>query len=62
LPAAQAAITGDATRERVFQMRASDAILVGIAPFCRTIRIDLPPGMFERSPVRVVPMRSLTPL
>jgi diaminohydroxyphosphoribosylaminopyrimidine deaminase/5-amino-6-(5-phosphoribosylamino)uracil reductase len=53
----QAAITGDAARQRVFQMRAaSDAILVGIG----TILADDPqltcrlPGMFERSPVRVV--------
>lgn len=53
----QAAITGDAARERVFQMRAaSDAILVGIG----TVLADDPqltcrlPGMFGRSPVRVV--------
>jgi diaminohydroxyphosphoribosylaminopyrimidine deaminase/5-amino-6-(5-phosphoribosylamino)uracil reductase len=53
----QAAITGEAARERVFQMRAaSDAILVGIG----TVLADDPqltcrlPGMFERSPVRVV--------
>ncbi|HMF24875.1 MAG TPA: bifunctional diaminohydroxyphosphoribosylaminopyrimidine deaminase/5-amino-6-(5-phosphoribosylamino)uracil reductase RibD [Pseudolabrys sp.] len=53
----QAAISGEATRERVFQMRAaSDAILVGIG----TVLSDDPqltcrlPGMFERSPVRVV--------
>ena len=53
----QAAITGDAARERVFQMRAaSDAILVGIG----TVLADNPqltcrlPGMFGRSPVRVV--------
>jgi len=52
-----AAITGDATRVRVYQMRAaSDAILVGIG----TVLSDNPqltcrlPGMFERSPVRVV--------
>ena len=53
----QAAITGEIARERVFQMRAaSDAILVGIG----TVLSDNPqltcrlPGMFERSPVRVV--------
>ena len=53
----QAAITGATARERVFQMRAaSDAILVGIG----TVLSDDPqltcrlPGMFERSPVRVV--------
>ena len=53
----QALITGETTRSRVFQMRAaSDAILVGIG----TILSDDPqltcrlPGMFERSPVRVV--------
>jgi diaminohydroxyphosphoribosylaminopyrimidine deaminase / 5-amino-6-(5-phosphoribosylamino)uracil reductase len=53
----QAAITGEAARERVFQMRAaSDGILVGIG----TVLADDPqltcrlPGMFERSPVRVV--------
>jgi len=53
----QASITGEAARERVFQMRpASDAILVGIG----TVLSDDPqltcrlPGMFERSPVRVV--------
>ena len=52
-----AAITGEAARTRVFQMRAaSDAILVGIG----TVLSDNPqlscrlPGMFERSPVRVV--------
>jgi len=52
-----APITGEAARERVFQMRAaSDAILVGIG----TVLSDDPqltcrlPGMFERSPVRVV--------
>ena len=52
-----AAITGEAARVRVFQMRAaSDAILVGIG----TVLSDNPqltcrlPGMFERSPVRVV--------
>jgi diaminohydroxyphosphoribosylaminopyrimidine deaminase/5-amino-6-(5-phosphoribosylamino)uracil reductase len=50
-------ITGEPARERVFQMRATyDAILVGIG----TILSDDPqltcrlPGMFERSPVRVV--------
>jgi diaminohydroxyphosphoribosylaminopyrimidine deaminase/5-amino-6-(5-phosphoribosylamino)uracil reductase len=53
----QASITGEMARERVFQMRAAnDAILVGIG----TILSDDPqltcrlPGMFERSPVRVV--------
>jgi diaminohydroxyphosphoribosylaminopyrimidine deaminase / 5-amino-6-(5-phosphoribosylamino)uracil reductase len=53
----QATITGETARERVFQMRAaSDAILVGIG----TVLADDPqltcrlPGMFERSPVRVV--------
>jgi diaminohydroxyphosphoribosylaminopyrimidine deaminase/5-amino-6-(5-phosphoribosylamino)uracil reductase len=53
----QATITGEAARQRVFQMRAmSDAILVGIG----TVLADDPqltcrlPGMFERSPVRVV--------
>src|SRR5512143_471812 len=53
----QALITGEPARERVFQMRAaSDAILVGIG----TVLSDDPqltcrlPGMFERSPVRVV--------
>lgn len=52
-----AVITGEAARERVFQMRAAaDAILVGIG----TVLADDPqltcrlPGMFERSPVRVV--------
>jgi diaminohydroxyphosphoribosylaminopyrimidine deaminase / 5-amino-6-(5-phosphoribosylamino)uracil reductase len=52
-----AAITGDAAWVRVFQMRAAhDAILVGIG----TVLSDNPqltcrlPGMFERSPVRVV--------
>ena len=51
------AITGEEARTRVFQMRAaSDAILVGIG----TVLSDNPqlscrlPGMFERSPVRVV--------
>jgi diaminohydroxyphosphoribosylaminopyrimidine deaminase/5-amino-6-(5-phosphoribosylamino)uracil reductase len=51
------AITGEAARTRVFQMRsASDAILVGIG----TVLADNPhltcrlPGMEERSPVRVV--------
>ena len=53
----QAAITGETARDRVFQMRAgSDAIMVGIG----TVLADDPqltcrlPGMFERSPVRVV--------
>jgi diaminohydroxyphosphoribosylaminopyrimidine deaminase/5-amino-6-(5-phosphoribosylamino)uracil reductase len=52
-----AAITGEIARQRVFQLRAqSDAILVGIG----TVLSDNPqltcrlPGMFERSPVRVV--------
>jgi diaminohydroxyphosphoribosylaminopyrimidine deaminase/5-amino-6-(5-phosphoribosylamino)uracil reductase len=52
-----AVISGEAARERVFQIRAAnDAILVGIG----TILSDDPqltcrlPGMFERSPVRVV--------
>jgi diaminohydroxyphosphoribosylaminopyrimidine deaminase / 5-amino-6-(5-phosphoribosylamino)uracil reductase len=51
------ALTGEAARTRVFQMRAmSDAILVGIG----TVLSDNPqlncrlPGMLERSPVRVV--------
>jgi len=51
------AITGEAARTRVFEMRAaSDAIMVGIG----TVLSDNPqltcrlPGMFERSPVRVV--------
>jgi diaminohydroxyphosphoribosylaminopyrimidine deaminase/5-amino-6-(5-phosphoribosylamino)uracil reductase len=53
----QASISGETARERVFQIRAaSDAILVGIG----TVLADDPqltcrlPGMFERSPVRVV--------
>ncbi len=58
MPAAsRSAITGEAARVRVFQMRAaSDAIMVGIG----TVLSDNPqltcrlPGMFERSPVRVV--------
>jgi len=52
-----ASITGEAARIRVYQMRAaSDAIMVGIG----TVLSDNPqltcrlPGMFERSPVRVV--------
>ena len=52
-----AVITAEAARVRVFQMRAtSDAIMVGIG----TLLSDNPqltcrlPGMFERSPVRVV--------
>ena len=52
-----AGITGEAARARVHQMRAeTDAILVGIG----TVLSDDPhltcrlPGMFERSPVRVV--------
>jgi diaminohydroxyphosphoribosylaminopyrimidine deaminase/5-amino-6-(5-phosphoribosylamino)uracil reductase len=52
-----AAITGEAARTRVFQMRASsDAIMIGIG----TVLSDNPqltcrlPGMFERSPVRVI--------
>lgn len=51
------AITGEAARERVFQMRAhADAIMVGIG----TVLSDNPaltcrlPGMFELSPVRVI--------
>ena len=51
------AITNETARDRVFQMRArSDAIMVGIG----TVLADDPqltcrlPGMFERSPVRVV--------
>jgi len=51
------ALSGEAARERVFQMRAqSDAILVGIG----TVLADNPhltcrlPGLVERSPVRVV--------
>ena len=51
------AITGEAARDRVFQMRAqSDAILVGIG----TVLADNPqltcrlPGMEARSPVRVI--------
>jgi diaminohydroxyphosphoribosylaminopyrimidine deaminase/5-amino-6-(5-phosphoribosylamino)uracil reductase len=50
-------ISGEAARERVFQMRAhSDAIMVGIG----TVLVDNPaltcrlPGMFELSPTRVV--------
>ena len=53
----RATITGGVALERVFQMRAaSDAILVGIG----TVLSDNPqltcrlPGMFDRSPVRVV--------
>jgi len=53
----QAAISGEAARQRVYQLRAqSDAILVGIG----TVLADNPqltcrlPGMMERSPVRVV--------
>jgi diaminohydroxyphosphoribosylaminopyrimidine deaminase/5-amino-6-(5-phosphoribosylamino)uracil reductase len=52
-----APLSGEAARERVFQMRAhSDAIMVGIG----TVLADNPaltcrlPGMFELSPVRVV--------
>ncbi len=52
-----AAISGEAARNRVFQMRAqSDAILVGLG----TVLADNPqltcrlPGMQERSPIRVV--------
>jgi diaminohydroxyphosphoribosylaminopyrimidine deaminase/5-amino-6-(5-phosphoribosylamino)uracil reductase len=51
------AISGEAARERVFQMRAhNDAIMVGVG----TVLSDNPaltcrlPGMFELSPVRVV--------
>jgi diaminohydroxyphosphoribosylaminopyrimidine deaminase/5-amino-6-(5-phosphoribosylamino)uracil reductase len=51
------AISGEAARERVFQMRAhNDAIMVGIG----TVLSDNPaltcrlPGMFELSPIRVV--------
>ncbi|MBV9558232.1 MAG: bifunctional diaminohydroxyphosphoribosylaminopyrimidine deaminase/5-amino-6-(5-phosphoribosylamino)uracil reductase RibD [Pseudolabrys sp.] len=51
------AITGEATRERVWQWRSqADAILVGIG----TVLSDNPaltcrlPGMFERSPIRIV--------
>ena len=59
-----AAITGEAAWVRVFQMRACqrDAILVGIG----TVLSDNPqlscrlPGMFERSPVRVVLDAKLT--
>lgn len=53
----QAAITGDEARARMFSMRARhDAILVGLG----TILADNPqltarlPGLYERSPVRVV--------
>ena len=53
----QVAISGEAARERLFQMRAhSDAILVGIG----TVLADNPaltcrlPGMIEQSPIRVV--------
>jgi diaminohydroxyphosphoribosylaminopyrimidine deaminase/5-amino-6-(5-phosphoribosylamino)uracil reductase len=53
----QVAISGEAARDRVYMMRAQhDAILVGIG----TVLSDNPrltcrlPGMFERSPVRVV--------
>ena len=53
----QVQLTGEAARDRVHMMRAqSDAILVGIG----TVLSDNPqltcrlPGMFERSPVRVV--------
>jgi diaminohydroxyphosphoribosylaminopyrimidine deaminase/5-amino-6-(5-phosphoribosylamino)uracil reductase len=61
-----AQITGEAVRERVFQMRAqNDAILVGIG----TVLADNPqltsrlPGMEERSPIRVVlDARLSTPL
>jgi diaminohydroxyphosphoribosylaminopyrimidine deaminase/5-amino-6-(5-phosphoribosylamino)uracil reductase len=58
-----AAITGEDAQVRVFQMRAaSDAILVGIG----TVLSDNPqltcrlPGLFERSPVRVVLDAKLT--
>jgi diaminohydroxyphosphoribosylaminopyrimidine deaminase/5-amino-6-(5-phosphoribosylamino)uracil reductase len=58
-----ASITGEAAWVRVFQMRAaSDAILIGIG----TVLSDNPqltcrlPGMFERSPVRVVLDAKLT--
>ena len=51
------ALSGEAARARVFQLRAqSDAILVGIG----TVLADNPlltcrlPGLFERSPVRVI--------
>lgn len=51
------AITGEAARHRVYQMRAGyDAILVGIG----TVLADNPaltcrlPGMYERSPVRIL--------
>jgi diaminohydroxyphosphoribosylaminopyrimidine deaminase/5-amino-6-(5-phosphoribosylamino)uracil reductase len=51
------ALSGEAARHRVFQMRAEgDAVLVGIG----TVLADNPqltcrlPGLFERSPVRVV--------
>ena len=53
----QIAISGEAARDRVYMLRAqSDAILVGIG----TILSDNPrltcrlPGLFERSPIRVV--------
>lgn len=53
----QVAITGDEARERVFSIRAQhDAILVGLG----TVLADNPqltarlPGLYERSPVRVV--------
>ena len=59
------AITGEPARARVFQMRAqSDAIMVGIG----TVLSDNPqltcrlPGMFERSPVRVVLDAAALPL
>ena len=60
------ALSGEAARARVFQMRAqADAILVGIG----TVLSDNPqltcrlPGLFERSPVRVVlDARLRTPL